>query len=234
MKRKDWRPRYLGPALYDLAEAAEPDLTREDFGVRLKRYLEDRSFSLSLDREIIDSLYKRTYYYLQLQEALPKMRAYVKSRDWKHRNVVIRSLLRNLLTTELEFKKYRNPKLPLTDMLVRSVISQIKTLTTSLKEELRLAVELIGNAEKLVSGYLKPQLESQFMLEINDHLAQRLPSLNVEERLLIIAGCVTVANILPPEKDKQDLHDLVSMRIHRARQAFRRDSLKYGWEDDDD
>lgn len=231
---KDWRPNDLGISIHDVALAIVPDLTRADFGTSLKEYLKHRSFSVLFDRRLIDSLYQNTYYCRQQVEAVKKMRKVIQSKDWHRREAVFGFLRKKINSFEQGLRKYRDERLPLTDMLVRSVTARIVTFNNSIKHDLRLYARMNANEKQLVSGYLKPEVESQYMLDIYNILAKHRRSLKVEELLLIVAGCVYVGKILPDAGDEEDLHNRIDSRIRRARAALKRESCKYRWDLADD
>jgi hypothetical protein len=222
----EWRLTYLGTGLHDLALATVPKLRRRDFGTNLKDYLRNWNPSVVLKRELTGRLFRKTYYCRQLLEALPALGEQVKSEDWRSRTKVIRKLLKGLAAAERQFNKYTDRKLPLTDELVRSVTGRIGTLIEDLKEELHLASRLIANEEMVLSGYLKPRVESQFMLDIDNYLARRLPPLSAEKRLSIIAGCAVAAGFFPTGKNEETIEDTIRMRIWRSRQAYLRHAEK--------
>jgi hypothetical protein len=227
--RHDWPPQSLGNGFHDLAIAAAPELTAEGFGAMLRQYLRERDASLSLDGRLIGRLYRNTYWCRQQLEALRKIRKVIQSKDWNKREALLRSLPKKLNSFEEKLGKYRNVKFPLRDELVRSVIARIIPFNKSLKHDLLLATRVNANEKTLLSGFLKPTLESQYMLDVYNVLKNRLHSLNVEKRILIVAGCIHAGKILPHRKDEQDLHDLINMRIHRARKAYKEQSAEWRW-----
>jgi hypothetical protein len=224
--KADWRPKYLGDGIHDVALATVPDLTKADFHASLRQYLQERGCSLNMNGRLIDRLYRNTYFCRQQLEALKKMRKVVQGKDWRKREALLRSLPKKIDSFESKLGKYRNAELPLRDELVKSVTSRITAFNKSLKRDLSLAARLTANEKKLLSGYLKPKLESQFMLDIDNIVANRLRSLGVEERLLIVAGCIHAGKIILSTKDEEDLHGLINMRIHRARNSYKRESVK--------
>lgn len=232
--KADWRPKYLGDGIHDVALATVPELTKADFHTSLRQYLQERGCSLNLDGRLINRLYRNTYFCRQQLEALKKMRKVIQSKDWKKRETLLRSLPKKINSFELKLGKYRNMELPLRDELIRSVISRITAFNKSLKRDLRLAAKLTANEKKLLSGLLKPKLESQYMLDIDNILANGLRSLDVEERLLIVAGCIHAGKVALHTKDEEDLHGLINMRIRRARNSYKRESVnsKRGLADD--
>ena len=230
----DWRPKVLGIGIHDLALATIPELTKADFGARLKRYLQERGFSQFPDRRLTDKLYRNTCYCRQQIEAVRKMHEFIESRDWHRREAVLGFLRKKINSFEQGLSKYRDERLPLTDMLVRSVTARIVTFNNSIKHDLFLYARMNANEKQLVSGYLKPEVESQYMLDIYNILAKQLRSLKVEELLLIVAGCVYVGKILPHAGDEEDLHNRIDSRIRRARAALKRESGKYRWDLADD
>jgi hypothetical protein len=232
--KRDWPPQSLGNGLHDLALAAAPELTAEDFGATLRQYLHEQDASLSLDGRLIGRLYRNTYWCRQQLEALREIRKVIQSKDWNKREALLRSLPKKLDSFEAELGKYRNAKLPLRDGLVRSVIARIATFNKSLKHDLLLAARMNANEKTLLSGLLKSTLESQYMLDIYNVLKNRLHSLSVEEHILIVAGCIHAGKILPHRKDDEDLHDLINMRIHRARKTYKRESAEWRWALTDD
>ena len=228
---KDWRPENLGKGLYDFAIESSPELTRADFGVGLKTYLRERHSSLNIEQGVIDGLYKRTYYCLQLSEALPKFRAQLKSREWQNQKKEIQNLIRLLNETEKAFEDFgRTNALPLTTQSIGSITQRMKSVRKSLTAKRHLIDRLVANDKRLLSGYLKPDLKSQFRLSIYNLLLREMPDLKVEERILVIAGCAYVARLLRASQDKESPHVLIYMRIRRARQRYRTDAVKYGWD----
>ena len=227
--KAEWRPKYLGAGLHDLTLAATPKLTRSDFGDGLKKCLHAWGSSFVPDRALIDTLHERTYYCLQQLEALRQMTGLVKSKDWKQRDATLRKLTHHLDAIEPEFGKNQISELPLTRKFTRFALARFRTFTNSFIEELRSAASLIDKERKVVSGYLKPELESQFCLDLDNYLKRYDRSLQVQQRRLIIAGCATVARILPPEAGQQKIGDQINSRIFRARNAVRRESMKWEW-----
>jgi hypothetical protein len=225
----DWRPKELGIGIHDLALATVPELTKAAFGARLKEYLQERGFSQFPDRGLTDKLYRHTCHCRQQIEAVRKMHEIIESRDWHRREAVFGFLWKKINSFERGLGKYRDVKLPLTDMLVRSVTARIVTFNNSIKHDLRLYAKMTANERQLVSGYLKPEVESQYMLDTYNILAKHLRSLKVEELLLIVAGCVYAGKILPHARDEEDLHNRIDSRIRRARAALKRESGKYEW-----
>lgn len=232
--KPDWRPKNLGPWMHDLALATVPELTRADFGTALKQYLRERSLTQSLDRGLIDRLYRHTYFCLQQAEAVRRMHEIIQSRDWDRREAVFGFLRKKINSFERGLRKYRDVRLPLTDTLVRSVTTRIVTFNKSVKHDLHFYARLTANEKQVVSGYLKPELESQYMLDIYNILARHFRSLKEEELLLIVAGCIHAGKILPRAKDEHDLHNLIDQRIRRARRAYKRESDKFEWGRTDD
>jgi hypothetical protein len=230
----DWRPKNLGIGIHDMALAIVPDLTRADFGIALKRYLQERSFSQVLDRGLIDRLYWHTYYCRQLVGAVRRMHQVIQSRDWDRREAMFGFLRKKINSFERGLRKYRDVRLPLTDTLVRSVTTRVVTFNKSVKHDLHFWARMTANEKKVVSGYLKPKLESQYMLDIYNILAKRLRSLKEKELLLIVAGCIHAGKVLPRAKDEDDLHNLIDQRIRRARRAYKRESDKFEWGRTDD
>jgi hypothetical protein len=114
-------------------------------------------------------------------------------------------------------------------MLVKNVTTRVENFTRSVKHDLKSYARTTAIEKRTVSGYLKPKVESQYMLDIFNIVANRYPSLKVEERLRVVAGCVYVGKILPPDKDEDDLHNAIDMRILRARRAYKRESDKFEW-----
>jgi hypothetical protein len=198
-RKTEWQPNYLGACLHDLTLAATPKLTRGDFGIRLKKYLDDSGSSFVPDRSLIDTLHGRTYYCLQQLEALRQMTSLVKNKDWKRRDATLRELTRHLGSIEPEFRKNQFNQLPLTRKFTRFALARFRTFTNSFIQELRLAARLTDNERNVVSGYSKPELESQFFLDLDNYLKRYHRSLQAQQRRLIIAGCATVARIVPPE-----------------------------------
>jgi hypothetical protein len=100
----------------------------------------------------------------------------------------------------------------------------------AIKEDLELSDRLAKNDEGLVSGYLRPELESQFMLELDNHLSRQLsPGVTIQDRRLVIGGCALAAKFFPSEAAKQDIQNRIASRIERVRQADRRDSNRWQW-----
>src|ERR1017187_515401 len=186
----DWRPKNLGIGIHDMALAIVPDLTRADFGTALKRHLQKRSFSQALDRGLIDRLYWHTYYCRQLVEAVRRMHEVIQSQDWDRREAMFGFLRKKINSFERGLRKYGDVRLPLTDTLVRSVTTRVVTFNKSVKHDLHFWARMTANEKKVVSGYLKPKLESQYMLDIYNILAKCLRSLKEEDLLLIVTCCV--------------------------------------------
>jgi hypothetical protein len=233
-ERLDWRPKHLGIGLHEMALASAPKLTRADFGIALKKYLQERGSSLDLERRLIDRLYQHTVHCRQQGVAVKKMHQIIHSRDWERREAVFRYLQKKMDSFVRGLRKYRDVKFPLTDMLVRSVNTRVVNFTKSVKHDLNFYARMTANEKEVVSGYLKPELESQYMLDIFDIVANRHRSLAVAELLMVVAGCVHVGKILPDARDEDDLHNLIDMRIRRARRALLRESAKFEWGSADD
>ena len=213
MTKRRWQPEGLNDGFQDLVENATPRLTRADFDVLVVNYLKEQKFSHELPPTLLASLFKKTLYCLKQLEAFQKMRPVVTGPDWK----VARKILHRLTDKELpavlsRLIKDKNPNLPITDAFVGSVLSRIEAI----KEDLELTARLARNDEEVVSGYLKPELETQFMLEL-DHLAKRLlPDVTIHERRLIVGGCALAAKIFRSDDAAKDIQNRIVSRIERG------------------
>jgi hypothetical protein len=233
-KNLDWRPKQLGIGLHEMALAIPIKLTRTDFGLDLKKYLRERGFPLVLDRGLVDRLHRHAFYCRQQSVAVKKMQKVTEGKDWQRREAVFGYLNKKMDSFVRGLRKYRDARLPLTDMLVISVNRRFVSFTKTLKQDLKLYARMTANESELVSGYLKPEVESQYMLDIFNIISNRHRSLGVSELLTVVAGCIHAGGILPNAADEADLHAVISGRIRRARQAYKRESDRFEWVHTDD
>jgi hypothetical protein len=227
MKKKQWQSEGLGDGFNGLAERSTPRMARREFELVVTGYLKGQRFPHKLPPTLLASLFSKTFHCLETLEALQKMRPLVRGGDWK----VARRILRRLTHKDLpallsRLRKDRNPSWPLTDAFVSSALLRIEAV----KEDLELTARLARNDEELVSGYLKPELETQFMLELDNHLAKRLPpGTKIQDRRLVVCGCVLAAKFFPSDASPKDLQDRIHSRIERARHSNRSESTKWKW-----
>jgi hypothetical protein len=122
----------------------------------------------------------------------------------------------------------RGTDLPLSDKLATSVAGRSKII----KKELQLADRLAANEEKIISGYLKPKVESQCMLILDRYLTRSLPPKTmIKNRRAVLCACVSSAHILSSEGTGGDIYNAVESRIVRARNSMRRDSARWTWDE---
>jgi hypothetical protein len=199
-------------------------MTRREFELVVTDYLKAQRFPHMLPPTLLASLFNKTFHCLKTLEALQKMRPLVRGGDWKAARKILRRLTHKDLPALLSrLRKDRNPNWPLTDAFVSSALLRIEAV----KEDLELTARLARNDEELVSGYLKPELETQFLLELDNHLAKRLlPGTKIQDRRLVVCGCALAAKFFPSDAD---LRDRIDSRIERSRQSNRRESTKWKW-----
>jgi hypothetical protein len=232
MPKAAWLPQHLLGSFQDLIEDAKPSLKKNQFEADVKNYLRSQLSILKLKPALLNSLFKKTSYCLRQVDALQKVQLMTKSPDWKRtRKIFLRLTHRDLpeIISRLE-RELTDPSLgtcyPLASASVRSLISQFEAI----KEDLELTNRLAKNDEEQVSGHLKPGLESQFMLELDNHLARHLPpGVKIQDRRLLVGGCALAARIFPMDDASQDIQDRIASRIERARQSNRRESNKWNW-----
>ncbi len=89
-----------------------------------------------------------------------------------------------------------------------------------------LSARLQSLDRRIVSDYLRPELQSQFLLEIDDHLSRRMSNLQVRERRIVVEGVAVAADIFP-SKVAKDLQERINMRISRARRSIVKSTAKW-------
>jgi hypothetical protein len=227
VKKKLWQSERLSDGFQDLADIATPRLTRDEFEVVVLDYLKEQRFSHELPPMLLANLFKKTLHCLKQLEALQKMRPLVRGADWKEARKILRRLTdKDMPAILTRLKKDRKSNQPLTNALIGSLLSRFEEI----HEDLALTVRLARNDEELVAGYLKPELETQFMLELVNHLAKRLPhGVTIHDQRLVVGGCALAAKFFPSDAVPKDIQDRIASRIERARQSNRRESNKWKW-----
>ena len=227
VKKGPWDSEVLSDGFQDLVEDATPRLTRADFDVFVVNYLKEQKFSHEVPPTLLASLFKKTLYCLKQLEAFQKMRPVVRGPDWKAARKILHRLTDKELPAVLSrLRKNKNPNLPITDALVGSVLSRIEAI----KEDLELTARFARNDEELVAGYLKPELDSQFMLELDNYLARELPdNVTINDRRLVVGGCALAAKFFPSDDASEDIQNRIVSRIERARHSNLNHSNKWKW-----
>jgi hypothetical protein len=227
VKKRQWQPESLSEGFQDLVENATPRLTRDEFEVVVIDYLKEQKFSHELPPMLLANLFKKTLHCLKQLEALQKMRPLVRDADWGEARKILRRLTDKDLPAILSrLKKDRNRNRPLTNVLISSLLSRFEGIS----EDLELTARLARNDEEMVAGYLKPELETQFMLELVNHLAKRLPhDVTIHDRRLVVGGCALAAKFFPSNTAPKDIQDRIASRIERARHSDINQSNKWKW-----
>ena len=188
VKIQKWEPPHkFYKSLGELEEEAKLSLEPIVFETDLRKYLKEQNFQHDVSPAMVKRLFRKTQSCLKRLDAVEKFRPVVESPDWKRARKILRRLVEKGLQGLLSrLKKDKDPDLPLTSNLVDIVSGRIEEL----REEFYWIERFATNDEKLVTAYLRPELESQFMCEIDDYLAHQFPSVGVGKRRLIIEGCV--------------------------------------------
>lgn len=230
MSRAPWLPEGLEEGLQDFIDEAKPQITRRYFETRLASYLKTQNLP-SPSPEIIKKLFQKAFYFLKQRRALGRMRQIVESSSRKKRMRAIEKLIhkrpiaKQLQAFETCVKGLDNDKFAFIAGRLRAVrreLVPVRAAVRKLDEELRLLSSILKSDRIVVSGWLKPDPESQFMFEINNYLKRMMGHLKVEDRVLIVTGCALAAQLLPASAAEKDLFDVVYSRIRRAAQSYRR------------
>jgi hypothetical protein len=224
--RTEWVPKYVGPGLFERAADISCVIGREDFRARFKS--EQKGQLFYIPDSVIDGLYKKVRRGLQLLKALPAARVQIASADWQMQKKLIVQLKKELSAMEQTLSSHSiKSNLPLTKALAGSISIGVKSFCLDLRRELELASRLVKHEEDIVSGYLKPTVASQILVELEGYLIRSVPKLNKEERLSVLNACSVAAGMAD---EKQLISDeAIGGRLYRARHSYKRDARKGNW-----
>lgn len=228
MGRAPWLPEDLEEGLQDFIDRAQPRLTRKEFETRLALYLKTQDVS-SPSPEIIEKLFQKVFYFLKQRRALGRMYEIVESSGRKkHMRAVAKLILKRPIAKQLQAFETCVKGLDSFPFVagrvgvVRHELIPLKAAGEKLDRELRLLHRILKNHRTVVSGWLKPEPESQFMLEINNYLTRVMSGIKVEDRVRIVGGCALAAGVSLANAADDNLYEVVYSRIHRSKQSYLR------------
>jgi len=227
LHRPHWQPAITFPSFRDEIESARPRMTRSTFEAAVKNYLKQQRFRHSLSPALLEDLFKKTSYCQRQIAALTRAKRFIEGAEWRRMQKIFRRLIDKELPRLLtRLEKHLDPEFPATDAFVQSIISRFQEVM----DELRMGYRLARNEKAVISGYFRPELESQFMLELENYLKRRLPRpITIAQRRLVIAACAIAGNFFDADAASDDVIHRIDSRIVRARQSHRRDADKWKW-----
>lgn len=227
MTVKHRRSTTAGVGLVELAEGAKVTFGQEVFEKRLTKYFEEIDLVCKLPAPVLAKLHKRTLRFLKLKIAIGCMRKVLHSADWKKDSLRIRRVrirkLPNLIRDLRSFHDIESiaPLLGSAELKLKDAVAHLTRLERYRQVE-----------ESVLSGHLRPEPESQFALELDDYLRRVLPYLKRKQHLEILTGCFVAGNLLKGHVGHDELPQVLSMRLSRARQSYGRASVKwFPWPD---
>lgn len=204
------RLRHAVKGFQDHADDVPIHLKLEEFSRELRTYLGLNASSIELPPELESLLFKKTVDFLRTSGAVDQLKDVVKGKDQKERARLISSTIKTVVNLRKKLSSVKGQGLPMTEVLARALDSHF----AKVREDLRWLYSKQDNNKMLVAGYIRPELASQFILQISDFLKRRLPQYQQKQRDEIIIGILQITHLFAGRDDA--LFEVVQMRRLRA------------------
>lgn len=195
-------------------------LELDPFCRELRTHLKSQLSPIELTDELATRIFKKTVDFLQIDGAVRKLKKEVKGRDYGARARLIRTAIELIGDLEKELVPWKERGLPMTEELARALLAELREV----KQELWALDRKQRHKKALVDGYMQPGPASQFILQLSDFLAHRLPKFQQQQRDEIIIGVLRTTKLFSGRRD--GLAAIVATRRARAIKSEKRARMK--------